>query len=338
VDKVPFQALSVVDRRDALEIAASLGGRRAPLLEKDIWVVQTLSALIQTSFGADLTFTGGSSLAKAYQAISRFSEDLDITHDIRSMAPDLVAESGHDPIPKTLSQERFWTRAIGRRLANWVASRAITAVETNFAEAGLSAQLRVEGDRLYVAYESLFLDHALLRPEVMVDFGARSTGEPRQELLNKCDAAQYIPDVDFPSIRSFVMLAERTFWEKATAMHVYCRQRRRRGERLSRHWYDLARLDDSGFSDKALADHSLGISVARHKSMFYREKDAAGNWVDYIASVSGGLQLVPEGPARQSLADDYDKMVSDGILLDDEEPFDDLMERCAEIQNKANGH
>ena len=41
------------------------------------------------------------------------------------------------------------------------------------------------------------------------------------------------------------MLAERTFWEKATAMHVFCRQERRRGQRQSRHWHDLVRLDDA---------------------------------------------------------------------------------------------
>jgi len=37
-----------------------------------------------------------------------------------------------------------------------------------------------------------------------------------------------------------VLAAERTFWEKATAAHVYCLQGRLRGERYSRHWYDLA--------------------------------------------------------------------------------------------------
>jgi hypothetical protein len=132
------------------------------------------------------------------------------------------------------------------------------------------------------------------------------------------------------------MLAERTFWEKATAVHVFCRQQRNRGERLSRHWYDLVKLDDTGYADKALADHPLGLSVARHKSMFFREKDSTGNWVDYETAVSGDLQLVPDSPAYEVLADDYDRMLSDGMLLDDEERFDNLMERCADIQEKAN--
>ena len=333
---VPFKLLSHQEQQDALEVAASLSGRRAQLLEKDIWVVQTLIALIETPFGAELTFKGGTSLAKAYHAIRRFSEDLDITYDIRSIAPDLISQGDSDGIPATRSQERRWTREIRKRLLSWVANQALPSVEINLAEAGLSAELRAEGERLYVAYVPLFRDYGFVRPEVMVEFGARSIGEPRQELLCGCDAANYLPSVGFPSARPFVMLAERTFWEKATAVHVFCRQQPSRGERLSRHWYDLVKLDDAGYAEKALADRALALSVARHKSKFFREKDSAGSWVDYEAAVSGGLELVPDGPAFQVLADDYARMLSDGMLLDDEERFDELMERCADIQRRAN--
>ena len=45
-----FQSLSASDRRDALEVAAGLSGRRAHLLEKDIWLIQTLRALAGTPF------------------------------------------------------------------------------------------------------------------------------------------------------------------------------------------------------------------------------------------------------------------------------------------------
>ena len=334
---VSFQSLSPDDRRDALEVASGLSGRRAHLLEKDIWVVQTLAALIETPFGVDLTFKGGTSLAKAYHAIRRFSEDLDITYDIRAIAPDLLADGYDEAIPATRSQERRWTREIRKRLPGWVANEALPFLETNLAEAGLIAELRAEGDRVFVAYEPLFDNYGFVRPEVMVEFGARSIGDPREERLCQCDAASYLPEVSFPTTRPFVMLAERTFWEKATAAHVFCQQQQSRGGgRLSRHWYDLVRLDDMGYAEKALADLALALSVARHKSMFFREKDATGNWVNYITAVSGELQLVPDGPAYQVLSDDYDKMLTDGMLLDDEERFGDLMERCGDIQQRAN--
>ena len=333
----PFQSLSASDRRDALEVAAGLSGRRAHLLEKDIWVVQTLHALAGTPFDRNLVLKGGTSLAKAYHAIHRFSEDIDITHDIRTFAPDLVADGGEDALPVSRSQEQRWTRAIRKRLVAWVQDRALPAIEANLAQAGLSAHLRAEGDRLYVGYTPLFADYGFVRPEVMVEFGARSTGEPREERLTECDAAAFIPDVVFPSARPFVMLAERTFWEKATAIHVFCQQQRNRGERLSRHWYDLVRLDDADYAERALADRTdIALSVARHKAMFFREKDAAGSWIDYEAAVLGGLQLLPEGHAYEVLADDYERMLSDGMLFDDDEPFEDLIARCADIEERAN--
>ena len=331
-----FQSLSVRDQRDALEVAAGRSGRRAHLLEKDIWVVQALRALVEAPFGQHLTFKGGTSLSKAYQVIRRFSEDIDITHDIRAIAPDLVNPGDEEPLPATRSQERKWTREIRGRLAVWVEEHALAAVETNFAHAGLSAEIRAEGDRLLARYTPLFADYGFVQPEVLVEFGARATGEPRVARLIACEAASHLPDVEFPTTRPLVMAAERTFWEKATAAHVFCRQQRTRGERLSRHWHDLVRLDDAGVAETAIADRAVALAVARHKSVFFREKDATENWIDYTAAVSGKLRLVPDGAAYDALAHDYARMVSDGMLLDDAEAFDDLMGRCANIQERAN--
>ena len=67
------------------------------------------------------------------------------------------------------------------------------------------------------------------------------------------------------------------------------------------------------------------------------EKDATGSWIDYEAAVSGDLQLVPEGSFYEALADDYERMVNDGMLLGDEETFQELMRKCEDIQDKANG-
>ena len=132
------------------------------------------------------------------------------------------------------------------------------------------------------------------------------------------------------------MLAERTFWEKATAMHVFCRRERGRGNRLTRHWHDLVRLDRTGFAEKALADDALALSVARHKAIFFREKDVAGNWISYQDAVSGSLQLVPSGAGRETLAEDYRSMIRSGMLPGDAEPFEELMDACADLERRAN--
>jgi len=53
-------------------------------LEKDVWVVATPRALFEAPFVGHLTFKEGTSLSKAWCAVRRFSEDFDITRDIRA--------------------------------------------------------------------------------------------------------------------------------------------------------------------------------------------------------------------------------------------------------------
>ena len=336
MDEIQFQRLSTAERRDALDVAARGRGQETYLLEKDTWIVATLQVLFEAPFGRHLVFKGGTSLSKVWRAIRRFSEDIDITYDIRGFAPDLVAGAGDEALPPTRSQEKRWTRAIRSRLADWVRDTAGPLVQEELACAGFPARVCVEAERLYVGYEPLIEAHGIVRPEVQVDFGARSTGEPHAVRPVVCDAAPHLPDLGFPEARPVVMLAERTFWEKATAMHVYCLQGRIRGERWSRHWHDLVRLDDAGYAARALADRELALSVARHKAMFFRQNDSRGQRIDYEAAVSGNIRLVPSGTAQVALAEDYASMLAIGMLLDEDEPFDALMQRCATIEERAN--
>jgi len=331
-----FQFLSAGDRRDALRVAQDKSHRRAFLIEKDIWVVAALEALFSAPFAAHLTFKGGTSLSKVWNAIDRFSEDVDITYDIRAFAPDLVAGAGDEALPASRSQQKRWTQAIRSRLVDWVGEVACPAIGEKLAGAGFTAGVHADRDRVFIRYTPLFEQSGMLRPEVMVEFGARSTGEPRIVRPVVCDAAAHLPELGFPEANPAVMRAERTFWEKATAIHVFCLQQRRRGERLSRHWHDLARLDDAGIAEAAIADRDLALAVARHKAMFFSENDADGRRVDYEAAVTGSLRLLPPGDALAVLSADYDKMLADGMLLNEDEPFELLMERCARIEQRAN--
>ena len=106
MDKPSFGALSAQNQQDALLLAADGSGRQTRQIEKDVWVVGTLSALVNAPFGSYLTFKGGTSLAKAWRAIQRFSEDIDITYDIREFAPDLLENGGSEALPPNISQER----------------------------------------------------------------------------------------------------------------------------------------------------------------------------------------------------------------------------------------
>lgn len=236
-------SLSRDDQVEALEFAAARTGRPAHLLEKDIWVVWVLSAIYESDLASKLTFKGGTSLSKVYRIIDRFSEDVDLTYDIRELAADLLKQG--NPIPDSASQEKKISSAVRHRLPGWIEATVKPVIAAALAKAGLDASLTLAGkdnDKLILAYPAVKTGTGYSAPTIQLEFGARATGEPHHVQSVACDIAPEIEGVTFPVAQPLVMAAERTFWEKATAAHVYCLQGRLRGERYSRHWYDLAAI------------------------------------------------------------------------------------------------
>lgn len=218
---------------------------------------------------------------------------MDLTYDIRAIAGDLIGEAG-TPLPASKSQEKRWSKEIHFWLAEWVTAKVVPRLQQDLEQQGLPAQARAEGDKVFIDYTPLASGTGYMPPAVMLEFGARSTGEPCEPRAVRCDAAAHLQGVEFPEATPQVMRAERTFWEKATAIHVFCAQGVfRGGERFARHWHDVTRLDAAGFADAAIADRAFAKAVADHKSIFLAEKSPDSAPIDYHDAVSGGLCLVP---------------------------------------------
>lgn len=322
-----FFALPEPDRREALEVAASRINRPAAVLEKDVWVVWALDCLGST-LGEALYFKGGTSLSKAYWLIQRFSEDVDLTYDIRR----LLHEATGDGIPATRSQASKWTKQIRRALPDLL-DREILPLLRATAPPSSEPTIERDGSTIRVIYRGMVEVLPYLRPHVLLEFGARTHGEPCELRQIVCDAdSAGLDGVHFPSARIRTMLPERTFWEKATAAHVYCvRERFRGGPGWSRHWFDLAALHQSGVSNRARSDVALARRVAAFKAMMFAEPG-----VDYLRAVSGELSLVPGGEALSMLKADYIEMVDAGLLLGDPPTFEALMDCCTELEQFLN--
>jgi hypothetical protein len=333
----PYFSLSDEDRAEVLELGRERTGRPAHLLEKDVWVVWTLGALFGSPVGADLTFKGGTSLSKAYRIIDRFSEDLDLTHDIRRLIADLTG--GEEFLPTSRSQASKWTRAVRDRLPEWIAGTVQPVIQAALDQASLGAKLELSGtdkDKLLLHYPPVKRGTGYVAPVVTMEFGGRATGEPHSITPVTCDIEGQVEGVSFPVASPMVMSVTRTFWEKTTAAHVFCAQGRIRSERYARHWHDLAAIMRSPHFDTAIKDRKVARAVAEHKSHFFSEKDAARHPVDYLAAVAGSLQLVPEGAAREALAADYASMLEDQLMVGDALPFENLMAACEEVASRAN--
>ena len=69
------------DRRELFRNTADKMGLNDAIVEKDFWVCFTLDYLFHRCPWKDsITFKGGTSLSKAFNLISRFSEDIDLTY------------------------------------------------------------------------------------------------------------------------------------------------------------------------------------------------------------------------------------------------------------------
>ena len=81
--------------------------------------------------------------------IRRFSEDVELTFDIRQLLPDLVGGK-HDALPRLAAR-----RSAGPRSASTLASRCLAPVEPILAQAltseSLAAAIRSDGDKLFLA-------------------------------------------------------------------------------------------------------------------------------------------------------------------------------------------
>ena len=208
-----FFRLSSEDQSEALKVAAAKTGRPAYILEKDAWVVWALSVLFENPIGRHLSFKGGTSLSKAWGLIDRFSEDVDLTYDIRAFIPELAV--GGDGIPSNRSQGQKWSEAVRVRLPDWIGGILKPILTAALEREGIRAELRQEKkEQLYLDYPARQEGYGYVKPSVMLEFGARSTGEPTEDRTIICYAEGQVPGVNFPTATARAMKVERTFWEK----------------------------------------------------------------------------------------------------------------------------
>jgi predicted nucleotidyltransferase component of viral defense system len=109
-----FLQLSPDEQASILQTSAGKLGRRAEHLEKDVWICWVLQALFTMPGRLPMAFKGGTSLSKVFGAIRRFSEDVDVTVDYKSL------DQSIDPFDAKTSRtarERF-TELLRTKLAD----------------------------------------------------------------------------------------------------------------------------------------------------------------------------------------------------------------------------
>ena len=279
-----FLALDARERADILRTVAARSGRSAVILEKDVWICWVLEALFSMPDPHPMAFKGGTSLSKVYRVIDRFSEDVDVTLDYRAF------DAGFDPFADGAS--RTGTRRFSERLRDRTARYIRDAVGPALAAGGRhDIGVGDDGETVRFSYPSAVeAPDGYVRSEVLLEFGGRNVIDPNERHTIVPDIAALTPDLTYPAAVVTVLSPARTFWEKATLVHVECHRRRLadRSDRLSRHWFDLTHLAAHEIGRAALSDRALLADVVRHKKVFFH-----AGYAHYDHCLDGRLRLVP---------------------------------------------
>lgn len=321
-----FFAKSLQSKLNTLDAAQEVLGIDRINIEKDIWMCWVLEKLFQME-NNQFVFKGGTTLSKVYEVIDRYSEDIDITVNYAKFIPEIDFTKISNTQLSKLSDK------LKGNLANYLQSEVMPYLNAQYTSEfndSATAFTLPDGENIYFHYPSILDKTDYKRGFIKLEFGARNTIEP-SKIHN---IGTYIDKINNAksNIKVNVLSPERTFWEKATLIHVECHRGRLANtpERLSRHWYDLCQLANSKFIS-ALQSKDLLNEVLIIKEAFYRNSQA-----NYDQCASGKLQLIPSPQDIIGLKTDYQKMIDEDYFFRDPPSFDEIITGLKKLEAQIN--
>ena len=327
-----FLELAQEEQAEILTSISSTTGRSAQILQKDVWVCWALKDIFSIPSSVGMVFKGGTSLSKAFSIIHRFSEDVDITLDHRDFpeAPDPFAVGLSKTQVKKIGGQL--TEQAGRHVRNVLYPALSESFRQVTAGKG-QPQLTVDCQEIDLIYPSaLGGGQGYIEDKIKIEFGGRNAVEPNVASEIIPYLAEHVPTLNFPTSSVEVLAPERTFWEKATLIHVEChRPGGLRRDRISRHWYDLAMLAKSDVGERALANVDLLADVLKYKNKFFNS-----SYANYDACLDGGFLLVPIGDSLVKLEADYKAMIEARMFEETPRPFEEILAVLSVVESKIN--
>jgi len=317
------------DRTELFRAAAQAMRVHEAIIEKDFWVCWVLDYLFQDSpWKSTMAFKGGTSLSKAFGAIERFSEDVDLILDWR-----MLGFSQDEPWEeRSATQQDAFGKHANLKTEEFLASEFAPVLRRDLAErAGAAMEVDAEKQEVLITYPRAFSLGAI-RPQIRLEIGPLADWVPNEARSIRPYAAERFPGVfKKPDTSVRTIAAERTFWEKITILH----QEAHRGPEspvpahYSRHYYDTYRLSLLPIRGAALGRLDLLRDVVEFKMKFYRCR-----WARYEAAKPDSLRLLPSAHHRDDLRRDYLDMQA--MLFGMKPTFDAILRGLATLEESIN--
>ena len=327
IAKLPSEEREILFQNTAAKI-----GMNAAIIEKDFWVCLILDYLFhKCQWKKVFAFKGGTSLSKVYNLIDRFSEDIDLILDWRT-----VGYGYSEPWKKrSNTQQQKFIAESSNRVNAFLKNEFLPVFKTDMTDCvGRPVSVCIDDDdpgTVKFGYPRAFEEASILQ-EIRLEIGALAAWTPTQLADIHPYAADYYPLIfRQTSTQVLTTTAERSFWEKATILHqeAHRPETSKIPERYSRHYYDLYCMAQKGVLEKALLQKDLLAQVAEFKQTFYPRK-----WAQYEYARIGSLKLVPAVHSMDRLRSDYTMMQS--MIFGNYPDFDEMMQFIKELETRIN--
>lgn len=332
-----WQNHSIDERISMIQSVAQDHNIEDNAVEKDWWVTVVLKALFNTSCGKWLLFKGGTSLSKGWNLINRFSEDIDISIG-RNFFGDVLnlpfakcennnqvkklRKASRDYIHGTLSAE------LDAELLKMGVKGYTIMNETVTGEPPRPIDHDSDPTIIFVNYESILPSSMrLIDARVKIEISCLSMSEPYEQCEIRSLVFDKFPEEDDEMAASInTVTPSRTFLEKALLLSEELQKEEPRSLRMSRHLYDLDRLMDTEFGQKALNDGKLYKAIVEHRRRFYHL-----GYVDYDKDYPAKIDFIPQNKVMNAYRLDYESNMVDGYIYGEAKSFDELMKRMEKL-------
>ena len=324
---IKWLELTASDKKTAYEQIGIRTGRSPFIVEKDWWVVQTLSIIFDLPVGKNLVFNGGTSLSKAWQIIGRFSEDVDLAIDREYLGftGDL---NKHQRTKLRKLAGMFVTGPFLKDLKEAFELRGFKDVRVEVEKAHCSDQ---DPRIINIHYPNLITAPGYLAPRVQVEVGCRSLREPYSIQVFNSLVDEYYPDKTLiqPPIQVPSVAPERTFLEKLFLLHEAFQhpEENMRVNRRSRHLYDISKVAKTHHGKNALCDPTLYEMIVNHRFRFTRI-----GGIDYNLHQPQTLSPLPPVSLMKEWSEDYRAMLEQMIYERNAPSFETIISDVTELK------
>ncbi|MFC4701517.1 nucleotidyl transferase AbiEii/AbiGii toxin family protein [Glaciecola siphonariae] len=317
-------------------------GLAANFLEKDVWVTEILRLLYEEKLlgGFSVAFKGGTALSKCWQAISRFSEDIDLSihwADLSGLSEDEEFTEWKKNT-NSKSQSNKFRKNQQRRLLTWSEGLVLLLNKrlSQYQIEGLFAEMEdgSDGEKINIHFPRMTKgQHDYQLDHVLLEFGGRNRGKPTEIIEVDCYLG-HTPGLEqlvLPKASVNAYQREYILWEKLTALHQFCSQDKEPNtNRLARHWYDVDCLLKTGFADPFTSN------VARNDVVEMKKHRWASSGVDYEAVLVGELLLIPNEERLKNIEKDHEDAVKGGMFFTETDSFAEILGRLKKNQDRIN--